>query len=393
MKIWDYLGISQSQFRTDYVETRLVDVAKHDVFPLEMLTYGREAVHSNHWDSVTRKCRGVIFDTTTEEIIARPFEKFFNLKTANMPETDPSTWSYSQGDDVLFGEPEVWEKMDGFLCTAYAYNGQWYVASKGSFDSMHAKWATAQIRRTSGHWPSGYTPVFEGICSSIRIVVDYEKFEGLVLLALVNLETGEELAMHNVRTYALANGIETPHVYDLTWQDASKKSLDTEVENFEGYVLVWRRPGQTPFRLKVKYVDYLRLHRMVSGVSAKAIYRGLSDPTYKGELDEWINDSTPWFSKFVAKWVRALTTRHDELINRANRVFRNLTDQALDSAKTYDRIWGRKDWAEKINDGNKDISGILFAMLDGKDASAVAWKLTKPLIKDSLPMINASVLR
>jgi len=222
-------------------------------------------------------------------------------------------------------------------------------------------------------------------------VVDYEDFEGLVLLALVNNETGEEATDQRLAQFARINNVETPEIFDLTWQAASMKSLDTEVENFEGYVLVWRRAGKTPFRLKVKYVDYLRLHRMVSGVSAKAIYNCLAGNEYKGDLDEWMNESTPWFNKFVTKWVRALTTQHNWYIDRATIFFENVKQQALDAA-SEGCIWNRKEWAEKFIDDGNDIKGILFAMLDGKDVSAVAWKLTKPMIKDSQPMIHGKDL-
>jgi RNA ligase len=397
VKIWQYLGITPEKFRTDYLETRLVDVSTHPQFPLQMFTYGREAVHTNNWDSVICKCRGIIFNVETDDIIARPFEKFFNLRTAGMPVTDPSDWTvFEIADRWKLESPEVWEKMDGFLCTMYTYNGQQYIASKGLFDSVHAKWATAWYQaNVKGKWPEGYTPVFEGICSSIRIVVDYGKAEGLVLLALVNNNTGEELNSISTLTFALNAGTIQPRRYDLSWQDASKKSLDTDVENFEGYVLVWRRPGQTPFRLKVKYVDYLRLHRMVSGVSAKAILRGLSDPAYKGELNEWINESNPWFSKFVSKWVRALQGRHNELMEKATHAFKVSQNYLEDFAK---KNWDnpadvRKAFALEFQRTERnDIKGILFAMYDGKDASAVAWKLTKPMIKNSQPMIHGKDL-
>jgi RNA ligase len=392
VKILDYLGVTKTQFQTDYVDTRLIDVADHPQFPLRMATYGREAVHTNNWDAVIRKCRGVIWNTETQEIIARPFEKFFNLSTANMPETDPSQWDKYSAQRML-NEPEVWEKMDGFLCTMYSYNNKQYIASKGSFDSVHAKWATAWYQKNvKGEWPEGFTPVFEGICSSIRIVVDYEKFEGLVLLALVSIETGEELEPYVMHGWANKNGVEDPSQYQMSWQEASKKSLDTEVTNFEGYVLVWRRLGQTPFRLKVKYVDYLRLHRMVSGVSAKAIYRGLSDPAYKGELNEWINDSTPWFSKFVSKWVRSLQGEHDVILNTAKGEYNATKRKLEDFAK---RNWDKPAEVRKafaLEFAESEFKAVLFALYDGKDASAVAWKLTKPMIKSSQPMIHGKDL-
>src|SRR5208337_2702202 len=118
----------------------------------------------------------------------------------------------------------------------------------GSFHSTHAKWATAwyDTNVTRGGftepWPAGYTPVFEGICSSLRIVVGYE-FEGLVLLALVNNETGEELNQTSLRVWAAKNGVKTPRVFDYDWQYAREKSMDPDIENFEGYVLCWRRPN------------------------------------------------------------------------------------------------------------------------------------------------------
>src|ERR1035437_7685526 len=217
-----------------HIEDGYVDECFHDTFPLRMLTYGRQAVHENLWDDVTTRCRGLIVHRDTGEVVARPFFKFFNLGTAGMPETDPSTWTEPFSQDRI-GEPEVWEKMDGFLATLYKWEGESYIASKGSFHSTHAKWATAWYRAHVGvaegeaNWPEGYTPVFEGICSSLRIVVGYE-YEGLVLLALVNNETGEEAPRLSVLQYAQMNGVKVPNIYGMSWQDASKKSLDAEVE-------------------------------------------------------------------------------------------------------------------------------------------------------------------
>jgi RNA ligase len=364
-----------------------------------MLTYGREAVHTNTWDAVIRKCRGLIWNTETGEIVARSFEKFFNIGTAGMPETDPTAWDVPAGACTwMCTDPEVWEKMDGFLATLYEYNGESYIASKGSFHSTHAKWATAWYRAHIGsltepnqaYWPEGYTPVFEGICSSLRIVVGYE-FEGLVLLALVNKETGEELNGESTALWAMRNGVKTPRLHTMGWEAARRDSLDPDVKNVEGYVLCWRRKGQTPFRLKVKYVDYLRLHRMVSGVSAKAIYNELSSGHYTGDLDSWTKESTPWFSKFVSKWVRALTVKHDELLTKAAFVFEDAQSELKSvSLENWDKpAVVRKAYAEFFNE-EKEIKGILFAMYDGKDAPAIAWKLVKPMTKAAQPMLDVS---
>ena len=195
MKIWQYLGITPIRFQTEYVETGLVDVSDHDTYPLRMLTYGRECVHgTDKWDGVTTKCRGVIYRTDTEEIIARPFEKFHNLYTASMPETDPSTWEPNENSWWQTPTPEVWEKMDGFLATLYEVGRE----------AVHRLERDRFIRLMRSGRPLGYGPVAassiqratlrrlkESLQTSV-IVVDYGKSEELVLLALVKNETGEE---------------------------------------------------------------------------------------------------------------------------------------------------------------------------------------------------------
>jgi len=389
VKIWTYLLITPERFQTEYVDTGLVDVSDHDEFPLRMLSYGRECVHGEgKWDAVTTRCRGVIYRTDTEEIIARPFEKFFNL-WAGMPETDPSTWEPSKDSWWQTPTPEVWEKMDGFLATLYEWEGKQYIASKGSFDSPHAKWATAWLQKGPPlKFPAGYTPVFEGISPNFRIIVDYEKREELVLLALVNNETGEELNRESLNLWANKNDLSLPVEFDYTWQQAAEKSNDEERKNFEGYVLVWRRPGTTPFRLKVKYADYLRLHRMIAHVSPKAIYNCLAEGT-RDDLQEWLNESTPWFNKYVAKWVRALEYRYNEIEHKADAafsVYQGVLNKQYEQTKILPM---RKDWAMLINrPESKDVAGVIFAKMDGKDHKRVIWKLCKPLIKNSHLMVD-----
>jgi RNA ligase len=377
MKLLDYLGIDVAAL-TEYINQGLIDTAHHPEFPLVLFSYGRKAVSENIWEEPVRKCRGLIVHEGTDEIVARPFEKFFNLDTAGMPETTPA---------AITREPDrIDEKLDGFLCTLYQWLGKQYIASKGSFTSTHAKWATAEYNKGGPYlWPWNYTPVFEGITPSLRIVVDYGDREGLTLLALINNETGEEIDAKILQAYAERNGFHTPAVFNVPWQKASELSL-SDAKNFEGYVLVWNRPGMTPFRLKVKYIDYLRIHRMVCGTSPKRIFQVLSGEGWRGDMDTWLDNSTPWFNKFVAKWKNALEVEYANLNGLSELAF----SSTMRAAKASETFWTRKQWAEEFKKEDSTIVPILFARLDGKDVAPVIWKKVKHMVTGSQPMIDAS---
>ena len=389
MKFLDYIGLTKDLFEV-YLTRRLVQVQHHPTFPLDIYFYGREAVHSNHWDAVTTKCRGVIVNRETGDIVARPFEKFFNFGDPNFGDPNFGMTEAAVAEKVrMCGEPVVWEKMDGFLCIGYKWDGKWYCASKGSFTSPHAKWATSKIQEYKDIWPTGYTPVFEGITPNLRIVVDYGEQERLVLLAYVETETGAEYPPTCLRWY-----VDTPTLRSLCWDEAVDLSRDEDIKNVEGYVLTWYQNSGPPFRLKVKYIDYLRIHRMVTGLSPKRILEALQNG-WTSELDEWSDDSTPWFNKFVTKWRRVIEVEAMRLECEAKRIY----DDAREENRVkvgqlpYENMGEeRKAYAQVFNrPENREFSGILFAMLDGKRWQDVIYKKIKTsgLLKNSGPMVDS----
>ena len=249
----------------------------------------------------------------------------------------------------------------------------------------------------------GMDAVFEGICPELRIVVNYGDVNELRLLAVINNETGEEYRPSQIKALGEATGFSTPELHDMTLEEARHNTLiddlqvtDTgniegKVTNEEGYVLTWYRDGITPFRLKMKFIDYLRLHRMVTNVSPKHIWEVLSNGL-TSEMEEYIKNSTPWFARFAQKWARALTTEYNRLEcgakTRYDVIRETLRVKVGQTPYETPADW-RKDWALEIQrDENKEFSGILFAMLDGKDVKPIIWKMVKPLTKDKNPLVN-----
>lgn len=398
LNFFEYIDTYPVAFQRDYIDTGLVNVQGHREFPLDIYSYGRRAVFDNVWDKVTSKCRGIIVHRTTGEVIARPFEKFHNFG---------SQQAFAQGlgpDSVIFQrQPVVWEKLDGFMSTLYTWEGKDYLASKGSFHSVHAKWATAWYRRTVGDrglWPQGWTPVFEGLHPDLRIVVDYGKREGLVLLAVIHNETGTEIHPYYVEQYAKTNKLETPKVIDMTWQRAREESMHEYRDSLgcdEGYVLTWYNPfnQQPAIRLKMKFIDYLRLHRMVCGVSPKRIWEALASNS--SEIQEWTdkNNGTPWFEAFVGKWVRALRDEHNRRLDGAKLAYAEAINKLgvqpgpTDSVHnlTPEQSAVRKAFASEI--AGKEFSSAAFKLLDREDPSGVIWKQVKEMTNNISPMRDA----
>ena len=377
MNLFDYIGVTRDEFIEKYLHTGLVIESVHKEFPLNLFTYGRKAVQDNVWDKVTSRCRGIVVHRDTAEIVARPFEKFHNYGSALVKGTTPY-----DNPELFAQQPYVIEKLDGFLCTLYRWQGKAYIASKGSFHSVHAKWATAEYNKVPNRsFPEGFTPVFEGLCRDLRIVVDYGDRTGLVLLALINNETGEELTPNELSLCAGRNGFDMPRVFNKSLGDALEETLTAQVGE-EGYVLTWYNVGRPPDRLKLKFTEYLRLHRMVTGVSPKRIWEVLSQATMKVELNEYLMNSTPWFSKFVTKWITALRAEYDRMMGEAHTRYQcaQVMLKPLAVRKAYAEYFTKPE--------NVEFAPILFAMLDGKDPSTVIWKRVKELTNHGRPMVD-----
>lgn len=392
MNFFDYIGVEPQEFADKYLDEGYVQEQKHAEFPLNIYSYSRRCVKEQLWDGVTSKCRGIIVNRETGEIVARPFEKFHNFGTKDRSETSPEFLS-------TLPSPTIWEKMDGFLCTLYTWQGIDYIASKGSFHSTHAKWATAWYRAKFGEsakFPEGWTPVFEGLCPSLRIVVDYKAREEMVLLALVNKERGGEYPPELLSWIAAHRGLRTPCAFGGTWQEKVSATINNSVLNEEGFVLTWyTNPDAPPLRVKLKYVEYLRLHRMVTGVSPKRIWEVVASEQ-SSELKEWLDQSNPWFSDFVGKWTRALNFEYSRINTAATEAYNDAREacRVKVGQTPYENMGAeRKAYAEEFLRGdNKEFSPVLFGMLDGRDIKPLIWKMVKRLIHGSHPMVDGHVV-
>jgi RNA ligase len=217
---------------------------------LLLFNYTARAAYGRRWNAVERVCRGLIVHAPTATVRARPFDKFFNL--GEMPETQP--------DALPPGPVEVTAKMDGSLGILYWPDDsadQPAIATRGSFASEQAAWATGHLRARYDlrDLPRDVTLLFEIIYPANRIVLNYGGMEALVLLGARRLD-GTEYPYPDLA--ALGGRFGFPLVPEIRAETlADLLPLVETSSGSEGWVVRFANG----LRVKIKTAEYLRLHR------------------------------------------------------------------------------------------------------------------------------------
>lgn len=324
-----------------YIEKKLISEQSHPEDPdVRIFNYSQVCQYEKAWDDVTRQCRGLIMNVKTGEILARPFPKFFNYQE-----------HLANGWLIPDGTPIISEKMDGSLGILYQLDGRPWIATRGSFMSEQAVWATEWYRKNVDLEPQPeYTDLFEIIAPWNRIVVNYD-FEGLVHLCTLSTATGGRVKFD----YSLYPAVRTPKYYPAAALDDLCK-LDEP--NSEGFVLEY--PDNT--RMKIKFPEYVRLHKLVTGLSEIAIWEHLKGGE---DLEDLLQNVPDEFYEWVKRVAADLYMK-----------FGTILKEAIDTFALAGTYKTRKEKAEIIT--KSKYPGISFAMLDGKEYTEMIYKLIRP---------------
>lgn len=312
-----------------------IRVQKHPQHPLYIYNYTEKAVFNREWNTATLACRGLIA-TEHDELVARPFPKFFNHGEAADPYTHDDGWGHVISD-----------KLDGSLGIAYhTPDGQRAVATRGSFASEQAVWATAALNDVAWDWPSHKTPLFEIIYPSNRIVLDYGGLEALVYLGYVD----------NLSGHIYPSNM-PPGIGSEPWPGLkAERLLNIEVDRpgREGVVVMYIASNTL---VKYKQEDYLILHKLVTNLNARTVYEALLAGTALEDL------CAPFPDEFH-QWIRDV---HFELWEDAEATEDNahsLYGYVVSELNDANPAWTRADFARYVRDEFPSMSAYLFALLD-----------------------------
>ena len=324
-----------------------IGMRHHETEPLSIYNYTAGAQYDRMWNDATRQCRGlIVHDDGT--VIARPWPKFHNYGEHDTEGWDP--------DERCF----VTDKMDGSLGVLYPRSdGSYAIATRGSFTSDQALWATQWLETNWGGWLpiSGITYLFEVIYPGNRIVVNYGDRAELVLLGGVMIESGDTMIAASMGF----PGARVPNWGHMTLTEA----LAMEPRpNAEGIVL---HLIEKDLLVKVKQEDYVALHRVITGVNEKSIWRILAaGGDIKADLIDVIPDE---FHEWVNRVAKELVATVDETEREANKTYSEIV-LSLPTEHT------RKDFALKAT--QTETPALMFLLYDKKNVREAIWKTIEP---------------
>lgn len=308
---------------------------------LVLFNYSPEAQFAGRWNWFERVSRGLILDAETGGIVARPFDKFFNWGEGGRMTDAPLV--------------NVTEKMDGSLGIAYMWRGQWHVATRGSFDSEQAQWATEWLRpKVKSISATKVTMLFEIIYPENRVVVDYGDRAELVLLAARELVTGDYATRATVAEIAEIYGFATAGQWNINKVDEIVSACERIDANNEGFVAEFA-DGQ---RFKFKGDAYKELHRLVCGLSFKNTLEAVAN----GKVDEVRAAIPDEFLGQFNEWVQEIGDKYQEVAAQVEAGF------ALAPKGN------RKEFALWATKSNPSFAPYLFAKLDGRDYAPLIYK-------------------
>lgn len=328
----------------------------HPTLPLAIYKYSQQCVFTRNWNETTLLCRGIVLDDQGEVVI-NSFPKFFN---------------HAEGDGLV-GYTErknsgvfytVTDKMDGSLIQVARYKGQVVISSSGSFTSPQAMKATELLKNKHDSIEEGWTYLFELIYPENRIVLDYGSKTSLTLLACRATATGFE------RTLSLLDGdfeIVPTVDYFVGLGEIENELKKDKFINKEGYIVKFA----DGYRVKMKYDEYFRLHKIVSGVNEKYVWECLRDGV---DIEASLVNIPDELFDFVKKAKAKLQAKFNVIETEALALLSTLNILNLE----------RKLQAQWLLSKHKKEAAVVFCMLDKKAYADRIWKQIEPEFKQGL---------
>jgi RNA ligase len=325
---------------------------------LVIFHYSNECTYDRAWDDVTLNARGIIFNKKTGELVARPWKKFFNL--GEMPFTRI---------DALNGEIfYVLDKWDGSMGILFKYEDEFRVATKGSFVSDQAMWATEWARKhiDFANIDNGLTYLFEIIYPANKIVVDYGNMEELVLTGVVSKSDGEEAIPGVLNEYANSLNVKCAMAHSFKSLDDLAIYCKTLPSQNEGFVVTFPSNG---LKVKVKGDEYLRIHKIISNLTPLAFWEAW-DCKEKKIPAVYLQQVPEEFRVFTDEMSGVIDQMHQDLHEKVRKEYEEML-MVWNQTNPNETQWTIKDFAMICQADHRDNMSLLINLF--KNQTGKLW--------------------
>jgi len=255
----------------------------------ESITYSK---FWNLYDGIFRECRGITIDVVNNEVVALPFDKFFNINECEENNEKNIRNMVKNAKYVEFSN-----KLDGSLIISRYYRDDIWLSSSsyagdGSPIIRFARKCMDDNYKKLLMDYSDYTCMFESIFSGDPHIVVYSQREfGLYLIGMRNVKTGELKRYSEVIEIAQRYNVKSTEQYLVSLDYILDTKSHYKASQKEGFVM-----NIDGYLVKIKCDDYILFHRMAeSNCSKNTIIKAL----YYDRIDD-LRSSIP--EPFIEKF-------------------------------------------------------------------------------------------
>lgn len=321
----------------------------HPYYDLSIWNYEEVVHYEDTWCPITLMSRALVVETSTGKIIGRALSKFFNFNekcnSAMIPKHN--------------GNFRTFDKLDGSLFTLFYYNGKWIYCSRGSFNSDQSKEGEKILKEMFPQHvdlDNKLTYVFELIYPENRIVLDYGDERTVKFLTAYEIDGTEHLILDEMKE----KGFNVVKEYNFVQDDGTYKELDElhkmNKENQEGFVVRYSNGD----RVKVKFDDYIKLHKVRTNFSNKVIFAKWLTKT---PIEEALRDIPDELNEWYRTGIKELDEKVEYILNESTKF--------VDESRDLDR----KDFYKKVE--RNPLKHIINLIYNGKDNELVIETIRK----------------
>jgi predicted kinase len=280
---------------------------------ISSFNFSNKAFFDKVWDSQTTKARGLYLDTVKRRVVARAYEKFFNIN--ERPETKFDMLQHKLSFPVT-----AYVKENGFLgIVSYdEYNDDLFITTKSTPDGEFAKWFKELLSEKYNmdtldgikQYSKDNSVSFVFECVDMKHdphIIKYPESKVILLDIVINDMNCNKYEYDRLTNIANNLGLEVKRkAYELAnWQDFYDWYYDVNAEDYEyegnvieGFVI----EDSVGFMTKIK-LSYYKFWKFMRSVSHEAIRKGYITKT-SALVNQLANE--------YYGWVRTLNSIEDK---------------------------------------------------------------------------------